>query len=199
MCQSFPLFTILLTDTARSVNPLYYVGFSTSTIVASLILFQGFNTTDTSNTVSLLAGFIVTFLGVHLLDISRTSVEPDTRTGHSILETGLLNPRLSLQGRMSSESWHGPEESTPRTRAHGRRSSIYRVQSAALYHAFEGDEPPAESVGLQELREEDEEDEDGADERTHLRSARDREREFEPPPSRSQNPSPRNAPLEPPR
>src|SRR5882757_7983234 len=68
-----------------SVNPMYYVGFSTATIVASLILFQGFNTTDGTNTVTLLAGFIVTFLGVHLLNLSRKPEAPHM-PGHSTLE-----------------------------------------------------------------------------------------------------------------
>ena len=54
------------------MNPLYYVGFSTATIVASIILFQGLNTDDPANSISLLAGFITTFLGVHLLELSRT-------------------------------------------------------------------------------------------------------------------------------
>ena len=51
---------------------MYYVGFSTATIVASIILFQGLNTDDPANSLSLLAGFIPTFLGVHLLELSRT-------------------------------------------------------------------------------------------------------------------------------
>ncbi|KAJ7232310.1 magnesium transporter [Mycena haematopus] len=52
------------------VNPIYYVTFCTATIVASLILFKGFNTSSASNTVSLLCGFVVTFLGVHVLNIA---------------------------------------------------------------------------------------------------------------------------------
>ncbi|KAJ7799113.1 magnesium transporter NIPA-domain-containing protein [Mycena leptocephala] len=54
----------------RRVNPIYYVGFCTATIVASLILFQGFNNPSASSTVSLLSGFIVTFLGVHILNLA---------------------------------------------------------------------------------------------------------------------------------
>lgn len=45
----------------------YYVGFTTSTIVASLILFQGIGTESGVNAVSLIAGFVVIFLGVYLL------------------------------------------------------------------------------------------------------------------------------------
>ncbi|KAH0834720.1 magnesium transporter [Lanmaoa asiatica] len=80
------------TFSTNVVNPMYYVGFSTATIVASLILFQGFNTTDGTNTVTLLAGFIVTFLGVHLLNLSRKP-DPPKANGHSTLESGLMNPR----------------------------------------------------------------------------------------------------------
>nr|VWO98501.1 N/A [Ganoderma boninense] len=60
------------TFSTNVVNPMYYVGFSTATIVASIILFQGLNTDDPANSLSLLAGFITTFLGVHLLELSRT-------------------------------------------------------------------------------------------------------------------------------
>ncbi len=51
---------------------MYYVGFSTAPIAASIILFRGLNTDDPANSLSLLAGFITTFLGVHLLELSRT-------------------------------------------------------------------------------------------------------------------------------
>ncbi|RDX51194.1 DUF803-domain-containing protein [Lentinus brumalis] len=60
------------TFSTNVVNPMYYVGFSTATIVASIILFQGLNTDDPANSISLLAGFITTFLGVHLLELART-------------------------------------------------------------------------------------------------------------------------------
>ena len=56
---------------------MYYVGFSTATIIASIILFQGLNTDDPANSISLLAGFITTFLGVHLLELSRTPGRDD--------------------------------------------------------------------------------------------------------------------------
>ena len=49
------------------VNPIYYVMFTTSTILASVLLFQGFDTTNAA-AVSLLGGFLVTFLGVYLLN-----------------------------------------------------------------------------------------------------------------------------------
>jgi hypothetical protein len=143
MCMFHLVFLHQLLIRILSVNPMYYVGFSSCTIVASLILFQGFNTTDATNTFSLLSGFIVTFLGVHLLNISRMPETP-LPTGHSTLEGGLMNPRLSLQGRMSLDGWTGDRESidlhaggSVRGSRHGRQSSIYRSQTTNLFNSFE--------------------------------------------------------------
>jgi magnesium transporter len=150
---------------------MYYVGFSTATVVASLILFQGFNTTDATNTLSLLCGFVVTFLGVHLLNISRIPDPILPQNGHhTALESGLMNPRLSLQGRASLDAWGGvsgrPEEA-PLVGRHSRRNSLYRSQT--LFNAFEDGVDGTEAVGLHRLREEDEEED--VDEQTHLHSA----------------------------
>jgi hypothetical protein len=57
--------------TIHSVNPLYYVTFTTCTLIASCLLFQGFNTTSAVNTISLLCGFLIIFSGVYLLNLSR--------------------------------------------------------------------------------------------------------------------------------
>jgi hypothetical protein len=182
-CVCLSLSTLNSTTDAEirfySVNPMYYVGFSSCTIVASLILFQGFNTTGGTNTVSLLAGFAVTFLGVHLLNISRQPEPPLRENGHSALENGLMNPRLSLQGRISIDGWNGVSDIRgDGSSGHGRRSSLYRAQSTTLLNAFEEDDPNA--VALDELHEEDE---DEADERTRLHRHDQR-------PSRSRNESP---------
>jgi hypothetical protein len=165
------------------VNPLYYVGFSSCTILASLILFQGFNTTGGTNTISLLAGFAVTFIGVHVLNISRKPEPAPRENGHSALESGLMNPRLSLQGRMSLDGWNGVSdtrgEGVMNSSGHGRSSSLYRAQSTTLFNAFEEDGPDA--VALDDLHEEEEDDD--ADERTRLHRSH-------PPPSRNRNGSP---------
>ncbi|OBA21256.1 hypothetical protein METBIDRAFT_178664 [Metschnikowia bicuspidata var. bicuspidata NRRL YB-4993] len=58
------------------VNPLYYVTFTTCTLAASFVLFQGFNTTSAINIISLLIGFLIIFSGVYLLNISRKTPEP---------------------------------------------------------------------------------------------------------------------------
>lgn len=172
---------------------MYYVGFSTATIIASVILFQGFNTTDPANSISLLAGFVTTFLGVHLLEISRKPAAPPSLNGsahgHSALESGLMNPRLSLQGRMSIDGWNGagntPIGGHTRTgsgsgagagtrNGHGRQSSLYRAQSSTLFSAFEEDELEAaehaqglgqgEHVGLYRLDDVSEVEDEGDDE-----------------------------------
>ena len=64
---------------------MYYVGFSTCTIVASIILFQGLNTDDPTNTLALLAGFITTFLGVHLLELSRSAGASGARAANGYM------------------------------------------------------------------------------------------------------------------
>lgn len=162
----------------RSVNPMYYVGFSTATIVASVILFQGFNTDDPANSISLLAGFVTTFLGVHLLEISRKPDSVHTHNGHSALESGLMNPRLSIQGRMSIDGWNGaggtPIGGGPfriDSPGHTRRSSGHRSNgNIQLFNAL--DEGGPDSVGLEQLpevEEGDDEYDDEIDERTHLR------------------------------
>ncbi|KAF9003319.1 magnesium transporter NIPA-domain-containing protein [Cyathus striatus] len=160
------------TFSTNVVNPMYYVGFSSATILASLILFQGFYNTDVPTSVSLIAGFVITFLGVHLLNLSRAP-EPPLDHDHGALEGGLLNPRMSIQGRMSLDGWTGvagENGDARRPGRHGRQSSLYRSQTTTIFNAFEGDED-GENVGLERLREE-EESADEADERTGLRTGR---------------------------
>lgn len=153
------------TFSTNVVNPMYYVGFSSATIVASLILFQGFNTTDGTNTLSLLCGFIVTFLGVHLLNLSR---KPDSEH-HSALESGIINPRLSLSGRMSIDGWNGVAGTALGAQhRHGRQNSLGRSHESTIF-----DEDEAHGMALSELPEVDEDDYDDADERTRLRNPQD--------------------------
>ncbi len=92
------------------VNPLYYVAFTTSTLVASFILYRGFNTTDAVNTLSLLCGFLVTFSGVYLLNLSRG--DPDGRrllngkepSGVPTDGISSLQTRRSMQAQRSFEN-----------------------------------------------------------------------------------------------
>ncbi|KAJ7734072.1 magnesium transporter NIPA-domain-containing protein [Mycena metata] len=100
------------------VNPMYYVGFCTATIVASLILFKGFNTAGAQDTVSLLCGFIVTFLGVHILNISmlEESAAQAEATGD-----------VALQGRLSLDGYQGvrPNNARRALHVHGLRTPLF--------------------------------------------------------------------------
>lgn len=90
------------------VNPLYYVTFTTATLCASFILFSGFNTTDTVNTLSLICGFLVTFTGVYLLNLSRSDPNGTRlagRTGPDATGTDMISSfqtRMSMEARRSS-------------------------------------------------------------------------------------------------
>lgn len=93
-----------------SVNPLYYVTFTTATLCASFILFQGFNTNDPVNTLSLICGFLVTFTGVYLLNLSRGDPHGRRLTagrgGADATGTDMVSgfqTRLSMQSRRSGD------------------------------------------------------------------------------------------------
>ncbi|KAG0951279.1 hypothetical protein G6F57_000618 [Rhizopus arrhizus] len=59
------------------VNPIYFVCFTTATIVASAILFQGFNTDNPVNIASLLCGFIIIFIGIYFLNSTTKNHDMD--------------------------------------------------------------------------------------------------------------------------
>lgn len=86
--------------------------FTTATLCASFILFQGFNTSDPVNTLSLLSGFLVTFAGVYLLNLSSASNghNPISSRGNDTTESDMassMHTSLSLQARRSLGSHHG--------------------------------------------------------------------------------------------
>ncbi|KIH93104.1 hypothetical protein SPBR_02645 [Sporothrix brasiliensis 5110] len=133
------------------VNPLYYVTFSTATLCASFILFSGFNTTDTINTLSLISGFLVTFAGVYLLNLSRTDPNGTRlagRNGSDVMGTDMVS---SLQTRISME--------TRRSFGPGHRHSISGSSNAAdrqgLIRAYDDEEA---GFGLADLAEDTDED-----------------------------------------
>ncbi|KWU41834.1 DUF803-domain-containing protein, partial [Rhodotorula sp. JG-1b] len=57
------------------VNTSYYVMFTTSTLLASVILFHGLNTAGGAQTFSLLCGLYIISMGVYLLNLSRAENE----------------------------------------------------------------------------------------------------------------------------
>lgn len=111
-----------------SVNPLYYVTFTTATLCASFILFKGFNTTDPVSTLSLLCGFLITFTGVYLLNLSRRDPNGlklssrrggDDSTGTDMVSS--FQTRLSMQARRS-----GDPERYSISSLHGDREGLMR-------------------------------------------------------------------------
>ncbi|KIJ22786.1 hypothetical protein M422DRAFT_217752 [Sphaerobolus stellatus SS14] len=147
------------TFSTNVVNPMYYVCFSTATIVASLILFQGFNTTSGSTTFSLLCGFIVTFLGVHLLNLSRNDSDDSSldSSPHALENGGIMDPRLSASRLSSEGGWPASPHAiglngVPGHVRRGSRGSIRggSIGGTTLFDAEVG-------LPLERLREEEEE------------------------------------------
>lgn len=93
--------------------------FTTFTLTASCILFQGFNTSDKINTISLLAGFLIIFSGVYLLDFSRSHPN-GARSARVSLDAvatdGLtaISSRSSMQANRSRRNTFRPNESLMR-------------------------------------------------------------------------------------
>lgn len=161
------------------VNPSYFVGFSSCTLLASIILFHGLNTTGGANTLSLLCGLFVICLGVYLLNLSRSENESSGHHLHRSLSHSLsghssANMRHSLSnggaGRLSMQS-EGDEarRSTNLYRSGGLiGGGVPSTEPGTLFDYHGG-----EDLHLQKftLREESDED-DFADERRGLRTSR---------------------------
>jgi len=92
------------------VNPLYYVTFTTFTLIASFILFRGFNTQEPINTISLLCGFLIIFSGVYLLNLSREDPDGNGHLGNRLSDAppadaiSGFTTRRSMQARRSIEN-----------------------------------------------------------------------------------------------
>ncbi|CAG8523098.1 10566_t:CDS:2 [Racocetra persica] len=73
------------------VNPIYYVSFTTSTIFASVLLFQGFNTSNAVNVISLFCGFLTIFAGVFLLNGAKTDrlLTRPSQNGNGVLRSSI--------------------------------------------------------------------------------------------------------------
>ncbi|KAJ9664108.1 hypothetical protein H2201_005348 [Coniosporium apollinis] len=141
------------------VNPLYYVTFTTCTLVASFILFKGFNTADAVNTISLLCGFLIIFSGVYLLNLSREDPDGKTMLGQGNFEDAA--PTDGLAGAMTRRSMHSRRSSD--AGGHRRASSgAYKMgDRTGLMRDFERD-VEAQSFGLADLAEDSDEDTGGS-------------------------------------
>lgn len=124
--------------------------FTTATLCASFILFSGFNTTDPVSTLSLLCGFLVTFAGVYLLNLSRG--DPNgrelvgARGSHDATPTDMvssLQTRRSMQARRSGDPGRNSVSSL-----HGDREGLIRAydeEEAAGFSLTNGEDPSRRS------------------------------------------------------
>ncbi|KAJ2595734.1 hypothetical protein H4R99_005227 [Coemansia sp. RSA 1722] len=69
------------------VTPIYYVFFTSATIVASVALFQGFTDSTNKELASLLCGFITIFIGVFLLNSTKNGCSSPSGGQHQPLPT----------------------------------------------------------------------------------------------------------------
>lgn len=139
--------------------------------MASFILFQGFNTTDTVNTISLLCGFLIIFTGVYLLNLSREDpdgVQHMIDNGNKfdvdgIPTDGMAAPltRRSMQARRSSDLHRRSASLTtmnsPGGYAQNRRSEERLMHSYDVEAGRERDH-----FGLSHLTEDSDEDSGGS-------------------------------------
>ncbi|KAI1847754.1 hypothetical protein JX266_006249 [Neoarthrinium moseri] len=149
-----------------SVNPLYYVTFTTATLCASFILFSGFNTTDPVNTLSLLCGFLVTFTGVYLLNLSRADPNGDKMLGRrGGQDTGGTDMISSIQTRLSMSA----RRSTDPRGSMGDREGLMRAY-----------DEEAAGFGLADLAEESDDDAHRRNGNGHVRKSRGNSIELQP-------------------
>ncbi|RDW74413.1 uncharacterized protein DSM5745_07075 [Aspergillus mulundensis] len=79
---------------ASLVNAMYYVGFTTCTLSASIIFYQGLNTSDWTSITSMMCGFLLNFTGISLLTLSKTASSCVSPKG-SVREVGMRSLDLS--------------------------------------------------------------------------------------------------------
>ncbi|KAJ1741429.1 hypothetical protein LPJ78_003732 [Coemansia sp. RSA 989] len=88
------------------VTPIYYVFFTSATILASVALFQGFTDSTNKELASLFCGFITIFIGVFLLNSTKTGADAICNASgqHQPLPTdepGRRTSSYSTRGRVS--------------------------------------------------------------------------------------------------
>ncbi|KAK3316034.1 magnesium transporter [Apodospora peruviana] len=102
------------------VSPTYYVTFTSAVLIASFILFQGFNITDSVKSASLLLGFLTIFTGVYLLNFNGSDVDhPDHGSALSSRYelASLAGSFDSSRTRISLQDLPPPPRSTTSTRS----------------------------------------------------------------------------------
>ncbi|KAI1261915.1 DUF803-domain-containing protein [Xylariaceae sp. FL1019] len=126
------------------VNPLYYVTFTTATLCASFILFAGFNTTDVVNTLSLLSGFLITFTGVYLLNLSRRDPNGTRMMGGQGTDATGTDMISGFQTRLSMQSRRSQDPRASYDHNHGLMRAYDEEQAAGDFSlADDSDEEPS--------------------------------------------------------
>ncbi|KAI9226212.1 MAG: magnesium transporter [Piptocephalis tieghemiana] len=119
------------TFSTNLVNPIYYVFFTTATIIASVTLFQGFNEASPVDIASLFCGFSTIFIGVFLLNstridrrsstvLSRLSARSRRGSRIGVGSHSLGFPRVLVQNSSSPLSLLQPPSSQDFNEAGGR-------------------------------------------------------------------------------
>ncbi|KAI9203943.1 magnesium transporter [Polychytrium aggregatum] len=85
----------------NQVTPIYYVFFTSATIVASVILFQGFNDSDPKDIVSIFGGFITIFIGVFMINAAKDEQHPIAADSTKSLDKIPLRDRDRYKKRSS--------------------------------------------------------------------------------------------------
>ncbi|KAG1738707.1 magnesium transporter NIPA-domain-containing protein [Suillus lakei] len=159
--RSNPLVYISICSLVGSVSVMAIKGFG----VAIKLTFGGNNQFTHPSTYA----FGIVVIGCILVQMNFFNKALDT------FSTNVVNPMYYVgfstativAGRMSLDGWGGISEVQPdgalQSSGHGRRSSIYRAQSTALFNAFE-EEDTAANIPLSQLRESEEEYEYDSDE-----------------------------------
>ncbi|KAJ2837783.1 hypothetical protein J3B01_001871 [Coemansia erecta] len=92
------------------VTPIYYVFFTSATILASVALFQGFTDSTNKELASLFCGFITIFIGVFLLNSTKNGASATcggSNGQHQPLpteESGMRVSSYSIRGRLSQSA-----------------------------------------------------------------------------------------------
>jgi len=116
------------------VTPVYYVAFTTCTIVASIVLFQGFNASG-ADIATVVMGFFVIISGVVLLQLSRGSADP---AEIAIPDTTALLVDEAQMTEMMKDDEDGDATMTGASRRRHRRRTAQDLQRAnTLYQDFE--------------------------------------------------------------
>ncbi|KAJ4988517.1 DUF803 domain membrane protein [Stagonosporopsis vannaccii] len=118
------------------VNPLYYVTFTTCTLIASCLLFQGFNTASAVNTISLLCGFLIIFSGVYLLNLSREDPNGSNALGNTISD-GIPSDAISGFPTRRSMQLRRSQEMYLQSNGSGTRRSSGTGEGAGLMHDYD--------------------------------------------------------------